>query len=196
MEAATCGTGRLPVLPTAQEQARLVERIRHGETTAEERLVELFHERVRILALARTRKSEVARELAQDVVMAVVIALRNGQIRDGEKLTAFVYGTARNHLNHHFRVSSRAPGEDELLPDHAVADPADPIAQFERVTLVRQALTLLNAADRKILLLTLVDGLKPGEIARRLGLSDEVVRARKSRLVKKIVEHMQTLSRT
>jgi RNA polymerase sigma-70 factor (ECF subfamily) len=77
-----------------------------------------------------------------------------------------------------------------------VVEPADPIAEFERLNLVRQALTTLNAEDRKILSLTLVDGLKPGEIAQRLGLSSEVVRARKSRLVKKMVEHVQTLSRT
>jgi DNA-directed RNA polymerase specialized sigma24 family protein len=47
-----------------------------------------------------------------------------------------------------------------------------------------------------VLLLTLVDGLKPREIARRLGLSDEVVRARKSRALKKIIEFVRDRSRT
>ena len=188
--------GRFPPLPSAQEQTSLVEQIRRGETSAEERLAGLFHERVRILALARTRNREAAIELAQDVVMAVLIALRNGHIRESAKLTEFVYGTARNHLNNYFRVRSRAPQEDELLPDHGVVEPSDPIAELERITLVRQALTMLNADDRKILLLTLVDGLKPGEIARRLGLSSEVVRARKSRLLKKVIEHVRALSRT
>jgi RNA polymerase sigma-70 factor (ECF subfamily) len=188
--------GRLLPLPGAQEQALLVEQIRRGEPSAEERLAGLFHERIRLLALARTRNREAAIELAQDVVMAVLLALRNGHIRESEKLTAFVYGTARNHLNNYFRVRSRTPENDELLPDHVVVEPADPIAEFERLNLVRQALTTLNAEDRKILSLTLVDGLKPGEIAQRLGLSSEVVRARKSRLVKKMVEHVQTLSRT
>lgn len=188
--------GRFPPLPSAQEQTLLVEQIRQGETSAEERLAGLFHERVRILALARTRNREAASELAQDTVMAVLIALRSGHIRESAKLTAFVFGTARNQLNNYFRVSSRAPQEDELMPDHGVVEPADPIAELERKTVVRQALATLNADDRKILLLTLVDGLKPGEIARRLGLSSEVVRARKSRLLKKIIEHVQTLSRT
>jgi DNA-directed RNA polymerase specialized sigma24 family protein len=40
--------------------------------------------------------------------------------------------------------------------------------------------------DRQILRLTLVDGCKPGEIAQNLKLHPDVVRARKSRALKKI----------
>jgi RNA polymerase sigma-70 factor (ECF subfamily) len=57
---------------------------------------------------------------------------------------------------------------------------------------VREELKQLDPTDRRILLLTLVEGLKPAEIADRLGLSAEVVRARKSRAVKKIVESTRT----
>jgi DNA-directed RNA polymerase specialized sigma24 family protein len=35
-------------------------------------------------------------------------------------------------------------------------------------------------------MLTLVDGLKPGQIAARLGLGEEVVRTRKSRAIKRL----------
>jgi DNA-directed RNA polymerase specialized sigma24 family protein len=36
-----------------------------------------------------------------------------------------------------------------------------------------------------------VDDLKPGDIARRLGLSPEVVRTRKSRALKHLTEHVR-----
>jgi RNA polymerase sigma-70 factor (ECF subfamily) len=188
--------GRSLALPGAQEQALLADGVRRGEASAEERLVSLYHDRVRVLALARTRNPEAAKELAQDVVMAVIIALRNGQVREGEKLTAFVYGTARNHFNHYFRAGARTPDAAGPLSDCTAVEPADPIAGFERTALVRRAMATLSADDRKILLLTLVDGMKPGEIARRLGLSDEVVRTRKSRLLKKMIEQVDKLSRS
>ena len=50
-------------------------------------------------------------------------------------------------------------------------------------------------SDRQILLLTLVDGMKPGEIAEQMGLTAEVVRARKSRAQKRVVAALADLSR-
>ena len=60
---------------------------------------------------------------------------------------------------------------------------------------MRRALATLKATDRKILLLTLVEGLKPGEIGVRLALTAETVRARKSRALKKIIGRVKRLSR-
>ena len=43
--------------------------------------------------------------------------------------------------------------------------------------------------------MTLVDGLKPGEIAAELGLTSEVVRTRKLRAIKKITDFVRNMSR-
>jgi RNA polymerase sigma-70 factor (ECF subfamily) len=187
---------RVPALPESVEQASLAERVRLGDASAEETVAALFHERVRLMALARTRRFDVADELAQDVVVAMINGLRNGRLRDTEKLTAFAYGIARNFINDYFRTSGRRPEELPLSPDHPTAERDDELEADERRMLVRSALKTLKASDRKILLLTLVDDLKPGDIARRLGLTDEVVRARKSRALKKVIEHVRSLSRT
>jgi DNA-directed RNA polymerase specialized sigma24 family protein len=40
--------------------------------------------------------------------------------------------------------------------------------------------------DRRILAFTVVDGLKPAQVAQELGVSAEVVRARKSRALKRL----------
>jgi RNA polymerase sigma-70 factor, ECF subfamily len=187
---------RPPALPDVRELASLVQRVGGGDQSAEGIVVDLFHEAVRLVALGRTGKPEVARELAQDVLMATIVALRRGGLREYEKLTAFVYGIARNHINNYFRANARQPDEEVLSPQYPGEAAADPVESAERAALVRRALAALSSSDRKILLLTLVDGLKPGEIARRLGLSHEVVRARKSRAIKKIVEYLSKLSRT
>ena len=177
---------------TNQEQGDLAERIRRREPSAENEFVRLFFDRIACLVLARTRDPEVAREVAQDVMLAVVRALRQGNLRADDRLAAFVYGTARNLINNHLRARSRQPIAEPL--DSALQVASTAVEPDERVVLVRRALRTLDPPDRTILLLTLVDGLKPGEIAVRLGLTAEVVRARKSRALKKIIERVKTLS--
>jgi RNA polymerase sigma-70 factor (ECF subfamily) len=171
-------------------QAQLAARVRQGETAAEEELVVFFQPRVLMMMRARTRDREAARDLAQETLVAVVVALRAGQLREAERLAAFVHGTARNVVNNFFR--SRGPQAVPIAPEHAVADPTDTLETAERTDHVRSALARLEPTDRRILLLTLLEGLKPGEIAERLGLGSEVVRARKSRAVRKVADHLKS----
>jgi RNA polymerase sigma factor (sigma-70 family) len=191
---ATVGTSG--VLLTPQQQSTLAARIRSHEPSAEEEFVRLFSPRVAFMVLARTRDPEVARDLAQDVMMAVVRAVRSEQLREPERLVGFVFGTARNLINNYLRTRSRLPKEDPLDAALHVAGPPHPAEGNERLALVRRALHSLDSTDRRILLLTLVEGLKPGEIAIRLGLTSEVVRGRKSRALKKIIDRVRKLSRT
>jgi RNA polymerase sigma-70 factor (ECF subfamily) len=176
------------------EDAALAARVAAGDRSAEERVVTLFHDRVRLMALARTRRPDVAADVAQDVMIAAVLALRANQLREGEKLAGFIHGIARNLINNHLRSAGRAahqPIEDADVPR---VFPPDEVERRERTALVRAAIDALPPTDRQILVLTLVAGLKPGEIARRLSLSDEVVRARKSRATKKVIEHVDRVT--
>jgi RNA polymerase sigma factor (sigma-70 family) len=176
--------------------ARVAERIRNGDGAAEEELVRQFNDRVRVFVSARTRDRELARDLGQEVMIHVLTGLRRGQLRDPERVGAFVYGIARNVVNNHFRTNrdDRASEIAEELPAGTLS-PAEEFEAGQRRTLVRRALRQLDRGDCRILLMTLVDGLKPGEIADRLGLTSEVVRARKSRALKRVVERVQELSR-
>jgi RNA polymerase sigma factor (sigma-70 family) len=183
------------VLLTPEQQRLLAERIRARDPSAEEELVRLFSARIAMMARARLRDAEVARDVTQDVLFAVIRALRQGQVREAERLSGFVYGTARNLINNHLRTRSRLPAEDPL-DDQAVAlDMPDLVEDAERGSLVKLALVDLDETSRTILLLTLVEDLKPGDIAARLGLSAEVVRARKSRALRQVTERVKKLSR-
>jgi RNA polymerase sigma factor (sigma-70 family) len=151
---------------------------------------------VTVFASVRTRDAEVARDLGQDVMMSVLTALREGQLRDPERVTAFVYGTARNVVNNYLRVGRQR--RLEALPEElaaATVDPTDEMEAGRRRDLMRKALARLSKTDRGVLVLTLVDGLKPGEIASRLGLASDTVRTRKSRALKRVVERIAELSR-
>jgi RNA polymerase sigma factor (sigma-70 family) len=183
-------------LSPPDDLARVADRIRDGDPAAEEEMVRQFGERVVVFLTMRTRDRELARDLGQDVMIGVLMALRRGQLRESERLGAYVYGTARNVLNNYLRTGRRE--RLEPLTEDLAAEAPDQAADFEagqRQTLVRKGLAELNRADRGILLMTLVDGLKPGQIADRLGLTSEVVRARKSRALKRVVERINELSR-
>jgi len=182
-------------LPSPEQQSTLAARIHNGEASAEDEFVRFFQARIAFLVRMRTHDSAAAQDLTQDVMLAVVLALRDGQLREPERLAAFVYGTARNLINNYLRTRSRLPKEDLIDDEHHVTTVSDPLEDAERSAVVRQALTTLDATDRNIVLLTLVNGLKPGEIAVRVGLTSEVVRARKSRALKKIIERVKRLSR-
>jgi RNA polymerase sigma factor (sigma-70 family) len=182
-------------LLTPQQQSSLAEGLRSRVPAAEQELVRLFADRVMFMALARTRDREAARDVAQDVMLAVFRAVRDGQLHESERLAAFVYGIARNLINNYLRTRTRLK-EDPLDAALPLSPQADTAETEERLGLVRRALRTLDLTDRTILLLTLVEGLKPGEIALRLGLTPEVVRTRKSRALKRTTERVKNLSRT
>jgi RNA polymerase sigma factor (sigma-70 family) len=187
----------LPLATSAEELRSLAERIRQGDAAAETALVREFTERIFVMGLMRTHDREAARELVQDVLVAVIGALRKGQLQDKDKLAAFVHGTARNLINNRLRLENQRPPLEPLSDDLTQASLTEQLEDAERVRLVHQALERLGHEDRKILLMTLVEGRKPGEIAVALGLTAEVVRTRKLRAVKKIADLVKKkMSRT
>jgi RNA polymerase sigma-70 factor (ECF subfamily) len=172
----------------------LAARVAAGDRTAETEIVVHFAPRVRAMAIVRTRDTDLARDLAQDTLLAVLQAMRKGQVRDGDRLEGFVAGVARNVINNYRRRSLRRPESplDEDTPVLAVDDDHD---GPERRRLMARALAELSPTDRQVLLLTLVEGLKPGEIARKIGVSADVARARKSRALKRILDVLDNPSR-
>jgi RNA polymerase sigma factor (sigma-70 family) len=174
----------------------LVERIRNGDREAESAFVTLFRQRVFITARVRTRDTEAAHDLTQDILFAVLKALRLGQLREVDRLPAFVLGTARNLINGYFRSGNHRPDHVQVTEDMLTYDPVASIEIEERRSRVQRELEKIDPLDREILMLTLIDGCKPGEIASRLNVSNDVVRARKSRAIKKIAEWTKRLSQT
>ncbi len=183
-------------LLSADQQAALVEGIGRRDPDAEADFVRLFTGRLRMMIAARVRDRETVRDLAQEALLASLTALRGGELRDPERLAAFVYGVGRNVANNHVRRQQAQPVRVPL--DVETAGPAErpvDLEEEERRRLAERALDVLGPDERHVLTLTLVEGLKPGEIARRLRLSVDVVRTRKSRALKKVVAEVQRLSR-
>jgi RNA polymerase sigma-70 factor, ECF subfamily len=185
-------------MPELPDLAALATRVASGDQAAEQALIEHVAPRIRAMALARTRNADLARDLTQESLIAVLVAARKGQIRDLDRVAAFVCGVARNVINNHRRRTFKlqeSPLEDELLQSGLPALIAeDDHEESERKRLMTRALSALGSSDRQVLLLTLVQGLKPGEIAAKTGLSPDVVRTRKSRALKRVLETLENQS--
>ena len=178
--------------------ASQAERIGVLDPAAEDHLARTFSRRIYLMALVRTGDPDAAQDLSQNTLVEILLALRKGQLRDRQKLSAFVWGTTRNVINYYLRARSHAPRSEPLGPDTPGPDAAQAhdLEQAERLALMRRAVAQLGPEDQQMLTMTLVDGCKPAEIAVRLGLSSEVVRQRKSRAVKRVIEVVENLSRS
>ena len=149
-----------------------------GDAVAEAAFAAHFAPRIRAMLRSRLRQADAVLDLTQDTLVASILALRKGQLREPDRLPAFVHGVARNIVNNHLRGEHRR-GESPLDDEVAARLPAiDSREDDERRGLVAKGLASIAPADREVLQLTLVDGLHPREIAQRLSLSSDTVRQR------------------
>jgi RNA polymerase sigma-70 factor (ECF subfamily) len=166
------------------DDTALVARIRAGDPHAEAELAWRFGPRMRALCLARTRRPDLAGDLAQDAMIALLIELRRGGLREPSALPAFAAGIARNLVRSEHRASTRhdvRPLEVEIV--QASAEEAD-VRRLD----VERALDRLPVADQQVLRLILVEGCKPADLATRLGISPEAARTRKLRAQRRLMD--------
>jgi RNA polymerase sigma factor (sigma-70 family) len=187
---------RVPVIdisPQASHLVQLAVRVFSGDVTAEEEIVRLFQRPVRAFVLMSTGIPQLADELVQEVMWAAICALREGRVEQPAQMGAFIRGIARNLIADHARA--RAREKLSPLPDD-LPHPGSGHELFERNHAARQAIATLDPHEQAVLLLALVDGLGPEEIGRRLGVTGEVVRQRKSRALRRLTELLKDPSQT
>jgi RNA polymerase sigma-70 factor (ECF subfamily) len=173
------------------ESARLVREIAAGNQEAERQFAVRYMPPVKAMLTARLRDADLAADLKQDVMIEALCALRKNQIQDPEKLTQFVLGIARNCLNNYFRSSKRVTAVElpEDIPD--LKDRADQREEIDQESRALRAIDSLDKLDRAILQMTLVDGMKPGVIASQLHINPDVVRQRKLRATRRVIDFLK-----
>jgi RNA polymerase sigma factor (sigma-70 family) len=175
--------------PSESELVELANRIAQGDTVAENRLVQLYSERVRVMATHRTRDPEASKELVDDVMMAAIQALRSGKVRETGRLGAFIHGTAKNLINNFQRSRSRRPIMGQLPDNLPGLDGTDILESNSDFDQVWRSIEQLDARDRELLRLLFVEGKTPEEIAAHMGLTSDAVRQRKCRALKRLKAH-------
>lgn len=147
--------------------------------------MDLFYGRVFAMAMARTRDRETSLDLAQETMLAVLSALREGRLREPAALPGYVSTTARNRISYFFRQRGRSRTEPLLSTESSLPSPEESARRRENLRLASRAIEHLNTREQQVLRLTFVEDFTAREIGTRLGLKPEAVRKCKSRALRK-----------
>jgi RNA polymerase sigma-70 factor (ECF subfamily) len=143
--------------PESVAPADLAGRIAEGDPDAERAMVERYSRGVRFLLLELTRDPARADDLHQETFRLVLEKVRGGELREPEKLPAFIRQIARNLFIAEYRKKAKHPkvGGDEAVaisPDPAPG-PQQRLLDRENAAIVRRLLAELEPPrDREILL--------------------------------------------
>jgi len=163
--------------------ADLVMRIGSGSDPEAE--AELFHRmapRIRLYGLRHLRNAHAAEDLAQQVVLTTLEALRAGRLREPEKLTSFVLGMCRMTVLDLRRGARRREqlmerfGAD--LPMSDLSSP--PRLDHEQLTRCVQG---LRERERTVVVMTFYDERTGADVAGFLGISEANVRVVRHRAI-------------
>jgi RNA polymerase sigma-70 factor, ECF subfamily len=136
--------------------AALVERIRAGDRNAEQELVERYSRGISFVIRQLVSDQDTVEDIYQETYRLVLEKIREGAVREPERLSGFITSIARNLVIEQFRRVSRRRAREEPQADQPVASPApsqlDGLLREEQVSLVRRVLASLpSERDRKIL---------------------------------------------
>ena len=165
--------------------AALVQTVHRGEQDGLDELYRLFARGIR-LQLCRLLGPEELDDRVHDTFLIIAAAIRNNDLRDPERLMAFVRTIVRRQASVYItenitrRRTEDPPGQGPE-PCDANSDPEQSMMSDEAHNLVLEVLTHMNDRDREILTRFYLQEESPAEICRRMGLSQSQFRLLKSR---------------
>lgn len=157
----------------------LVRRIQAGDRQAEGELVEHYGEGLAFLLRRWTRDQDAASDLYQETFRLALEKIRRGEVRDPDRLPAFLRSLAKNLSIHFYRREMRRGDREasieetgELpLPDSEPGQLGSLLRQ-EKIRLVRRLLSELSQErDREILVRFYIHEEDRERICADLGLS-------------------------
>lgn len=172
----------------------MAERIQRGDAAAEEEFALRYRDQVFAVALAKLADYDAAEDVTQEALVSSVQRLREGNLRDLEKIGAFACGTARNLANNRLRFRRRHPTQREVPTQTGGSNPEEEASRHEEARIVGKLVEQLEATDQKILLWSLVDGLSSDEIGQRLDRTPSSVRQRKHRALERLRARLDEMS--
>jgi RNA polymerase sigma-70 factor (ECF subfamily) len=158
----------------------VVRRVREGDVSAFEVLVERYRRGIANFAGAALHDPTEAADLTQETFLRAYAHLGTFNPQLG-KFSTWIYQIARNVIRTHLGRSLRKPAAQQLpedqtlentLPDHSrESDPAGGVLRDEAERELREALAELPERSRTVLALRYFDNMEYSTIASTLGLS-------------------------
>lgn len=161
--------------PEALVARRIAEAAPGESQAAEAELYRLLAPRVRRYGLRHLRDPHAAADLVQHVMTLTLEQLRDGRVREPERVLSFVLGTCRMTVMDQRRTEQRRA---DLLQRYADAVPQADAAMAPRLdhTKVADCLERLTERERAVLVLTFYEEASSDEVSAQLGLAPGNVR--------------------
>lgn len=161
--------------PEALVARRIAAAVPGESQAAEAELYRLLAPRVRRYGLRHLRDAHAAADLVQHVMTLTIEQLRDGRVREPERVLSFVLGTCRMTVLDQRRTEQR---RENLLQRYADAVPLADVAMAPRLdhAKVADCLDRLPERERAVLVLTFYEEASSDEVGTQLGLSAGNVR--------------------
>jgi len=162
--------------------AELVRQIGSGDREAEGELYRRMAPRARLYGLRHLRDCHAAEDLAQQVMITTLEALRAGRLREPEKLTSFVLGTCRMTVLDQRRGVYRKERLLERFGADLDGGPQFLVASLDHDRLTR-CVQNLKERERTVIVMTFYDEQIGTDVASFLGISEANVRVIRHRAI-------------
>jgi RNA polymerase sigma-70 factor (ECF subfamily) len=156
---------------------------RGGDPGAEAELCRRFARRALLYGLRHLGNAAAAEDLAQEALVTVLLALREGKLREPEQLASFVLGTCRTLASSQRRKSARREALLALEPLHEAAEQLP--REVDRGRL-QGCLQGLEEREQAIVVMTFQQDRPAEAIAESLGLSTGNVRVLRHRTLARL----------
>jgi RNA polymerase sigma-70 factor (ECF subfamily) len=158
------------------ETADLVQRIQAGERAAEAQLYARYARAVGMILRSNLRDPSEVEDFLQETFYLALVKIRQGEVRDPERLPQFLASVARNLTIHHFRKVKRrrtdTDSEGLLLEPSTARSQYERVERRQRAEMVHSVLReLRNRRDKELLYRFYIAEEEKGRICEELGLS-------------------------
>lgn len=156
-----------------------VQRLQAGDFRTQEHFVAYFSELIQLKLRSRLNSPQAIEDVRQETFTRVFAALRDGKIRQPERLGSFVNSMCNNVLLEHYRSFSRADSlDDEEQPDLPAAkvDILGAIAAKQMEEKIRAILDEMPERDRRLLRDIFLEERDKDEVCSDFGVDREYLR--------------------
>jgi RNA polymerase sigma-70 factor (ECF subfamily) len=154
-----------------------------GDPLAEAELCRRFARRALLYGLRHLGDTAAAEDLAQEALVTVLLALREGRLREPEQLASFVLGTCRTLAIAQRRKSER---REALLAREPVQQAAEQLPREVDGARLQGCIERLADRERAIVTMTFQQDCSAEAIADALGLSAGNVRVLRHRTLARL----------
>ncbi len=156
-----------------------VERLQAGDFRTQEHFVAYFSELIQLKLRSRLNSPQAIEDVRQETFTRVFVALRDGKLRQPDRLGAFVNSMCNNVLLEHYRSTSGDDSlDDEERPEIPAAniDVLGAIANKQMAEKIHEILEEMPERDRRLLREVFLEEREKDDVCKDFGVDREYLR--------------------